>query len=248
MAVESTYLLIIACSQRKRSDPGLLPAIDRYNGPQFQVLRKFLREYPAKAQLLDTYILSAKFGLVAANHLIGDYDLRMTLKQSRELHSQVLPKLKDILHNNHYDELFLNLGHTYLQALIGYEQIVPNSTKVFISQGSQGRRQAELQSWLGQNCIKSPENKPVVTLNDRVYLRGIEIKLTREQVFQLARQSLNEGNGNIAAYHSSYVLVDGQRVAPKWLVSQLTGLPVGAFHTGDAKRVLQQLGVEVRRV
>ena len=39
-------VLIIACSQRKRPDAGLLPALDRYDGPAFQVLRRFLRECP----------------------------------------------------------------------------------------------------------------------------------------------------------------------------------------------------------
>jgi hypothetical protein len=43
-----------------------------------------------------------------------------------------------------------------------------------------------------------------------------------------------------------YVAVGGQRVGPKWLVSQVTGLPVSAFHTDEARRVLQQLGVEVQ--
>src|SRR5262245_4306372 len=41
---EFTYLLIMACSQRKRSEPNLLPAIERYDGVHFRVLRKAQRE------------------------------------------------------------------------------------------------------------------------------------------------------------------------------------------------------------
>jgi hypothetical protein len=47
---------------------------------------------------------------------------------------------------------------------------------------------------------------------------------------------------------TAYVVVDEQQVAPKWLVSQLFGLPVNAFATDEARRVLAHLGIEVRRL
>jgi|SRR5215210_261396 len=37
-------MLILACSQRKRLDKKLLPAVERYDGAAFRVLRRFLRE------------------------------------------------------------------------------------------------------------------------------------------------------------------------------------------------------------
>ena len=40
-------LLILSCSQRKRPDRVLLPALERYDGPVFRMLRKFLRSCPA---------------------------------------------------------------------------------------------------------------------------------------------------------------------------------------------------------
>jgi hypothetical protein len=40
-------MLILACSRRKRPDEGLLPAIERYDGPAFRMVRRFLREMPA---------------------------------------------------------------------------------------------------------------------------------------------------------------------------------------------------------
>ena len=39
-----TYLLIVTCSQRKRSDPELLPALERYDGIFFRIIRKARRE------------------------------------------------------------------------------------------------------------------------------------------------------------------------------------------------------------
>ena len=39
MTVSGRLLLIMSCSQRKRPDLGLLPAIERYDGGHFRVLR-----------------------------------------------------------------------------------------------------------------------------------------------------------------------------------------------------------------
>lgn len=51
-------LLILSCSRRKRSDRGLLPALERYDGPTYRVMNKFLRVNPSGTQSLDVYILS----------------------------------------------------------------------------------------------------------------------------------------------------------------------------------------------
>jgi hypothetical protein len=51
----SRQLLVLSCSQRKLPNPEPLPALERYDGPAFRVLRKFLRESPSKAQILDIF-------------------------------------------------------------------------------------------------------------------------------------------------------------------------------------------------
>ncbi len=60
-------LLILSCSQRKSESLERLPAIERYNGPLFFVLRRFIRECPGQARHLDVYILSAAYGLIPWN-------------------------------------------------------------------------------------------------------------------------------------------------------------------------------------
>lgn len=248
METESRYLLIMACSQRKRPAPSLLPAIERYDGPTFQVLRKFLLERPSEAQWIDTFILSAKFGLIPANHPIPNYDCRMSQQRAQELQAKVVHNFGKILQATSYNELFINLGQNYWQALAGYERLMPPYTRVIIAQGSQGGRQAALRRWLYNNSVGQPPGHRVITPQGKARIRGIEIRLTPEEVLDIARQALTEGYGNPTDYQSAYVMVDGQRVASKWLVSRLTGLPVGSFHTGDARRVLERLGIEVRRV
>ena len=70
-------LLIIACSQRKRSELNLLPAIGRYDGVYFRLLRKARREgyWPEN---LDMLILSSKYGLIDLSTPIAYYEQRMT--------------------------------------------------------------------------------------------------------------------------------------------------------------------------
>jgi hypothetical protein len=65
---------------------------------------------------------------------------------------------------------------------------------------------------------------------------------------EIARQAIVDNPQNATNYQSWYIQIDDQRVAPKWLVSQLTGLPVSDFVTTDARRLLAQLGFEVKRV
>ncbi|NJN94197.1 MAG: hypothetical protein HC875_08940 [Anaerolineales bacterium] len=248
MTPEPKRLLILTCSQRKRPDPGLLPAIERYDGPQFGVLRKFLLEEPVKAQLLDTFILSANFGLISANQPISNYDYKMSPQRAQALQPKVTSALEQILQANPYSDLFISLGQSYWQALVGYERLVAGETQVTLAQGSQGGRQAALRRWL-YNGLDVQHNAPsLVTQPGKARIRGKEITLTPEQVLDVARQALAEGCGDSTGYQSAYVLVEGQRVAPKWLVSQLTGLSVSSFHTGDARRVLKQLGIEVYSV
>lgn len=117
-------LLILSCSSRKCSAPDSLRALERYDGPAYRVLNKFLRAHPSEAQSLDVYILSAEFGLIPASKPIPNYDRRMTPQQVNELQQPTLSKLKQILHSKQYKELFISLGKDYLRVLNGYESLI----------------------------------------------------------------------------------------------------------------------------
>lgn len=244
----SRHLLVIACSQRKFSDPGLLPAISRYDGPSFRVLRRFLNQKPSDSPEISIYVLSAKFGLIHNEYLIPCYDQRMTKTRSVELRPRVIAELENIFDAGAYEELFICVGRDYLQALDGYSAIIPTGLSVRTSTGGLGKKLAELHNWLYGKLPDLSHSLPVTARQGKARFKGIDVVLTPAQVLDVARQAMVEGKGNPASYQSWYVLVDGQQVAPKWLVSQLFGLPVSAFVTEDARRVLAQLGIEVRRV
>lgn len=239
-------LLIVSCSQRKRPDPGLLPAIDRYDGPTFRVLRRYLKEQPS-AQL-DIFILSAKFGLIPANQLIPNYDQRMTLLRAQELHPDVIAKLRCILSSKSYQELYICMGQNYLRILVGYKTLISSELSIKVSAGSLGIKLAELHFWLYGKSSSKRSNMQVTTSKGRACIRGIEVVMTPTEVLDIARRALVEGYGEPTNYQSWYILVDGERVAPKWLVSRLTGLPVSTFQSREARNVLQHLGIGVYRV
>ena len=241
---ESPYLIIIACSRRKLFDTNLLPAIERYDGPTFRLLRRFLREKPSAA--LDIYILSAKFGLIPSDYPIPNYDEKMTRDRSSQLQPEVIAKLKNILNAKPYQQLCICLGRDYFLALDKYDMLIKSGLMVRVATGSLGKKLSSLHDWL---YGKTPELSPSwqAAGSGKASLKGIEVVLTPAQVLDVARQALAEGKGKPGCYQAWYVLVGDRRVSPKWLVSLLTGLPVSDFHSIAARRMLQQLGVEIYR-
>jgi hypothetical protein len=243
MSSQPRRLLIMSCSQRKRPDDGLLPAIKRYDGPPFRVLRRFLKGQPT--ELLDVHILSAKFGLVAADQPIPNYDQRMTPARAKELNPEVITRLRYLLNSQPYQSVCFCMGQDYLRALDGYDTLISSKTTVKIATGSSGRKLSELHGWLyGEKLIKlatSPRN----ISKGKAYLKGVELVMTATEILDVARNALTEEQKGQNVYYSWYVSVDGKKVAPKWLVSRLTGLPLKSFTTSDARRVLEALGIEV---
>jgi hypothetical protein len=146
MAPENQYLLIIACSQRKRADKGLLPAIDRYDGGNYRVLRKVKRE-GLWSDSIDVLVLSAKYGLIDASTVIDNYEQRMDRSRAVELKEQVTQTLENYSSRKAYSEVYLELGKDYHLAVDRMQDIFPVS-KLLFSQGRIGERLRNLRCWL----------------------------------------------------------------------------------------------------
>lgn len=140
-------LLILSCSQRKRVSEDLLPALKRYDGPLFFVLRRFLRECSGEAKELDVYILSAAYGLISEDSLIALYDQKMNLSRAIELHPQVKTTFSGILQNN-YASICFALGKSYLKVFEGLQDLIPASTESIVIHGPIGKKQTQLKRWL----------------------------------------------------------------------------------------------------
>lgn len=136
------------------------------------------------------------------------------------------------------------MGKDYLRGLDGYKSLTSTNLNVTVSQGSIGCKLAELRNWLHKDVLVPSDNNIKVVKQDRAVLRGIEIALTPEQITERVNVALAKKR-NIPKYQMWYVQVGDKRIPLKWVVNQLTGLPVSTFHTSEARRVMQQLGIEV---
>ena len=140
-------LLVLSCSQRKRPSLKLLPAIERYNGPLFQVLHRFLRESPRQARGLDVYILSAAYGLIPGDFPTPFYDRKMNSARAVELQPQVTALFSNLLQDS-YSSILIVLGKTYLKALGNPQELVPTYKGSDVAYGPIGKKQAQLKKWL----------------------------------------------------------------------------------------------------
>jgi hypothetical protein len=225
--------LILGCSETKIKTPAKLMALHRYDGPTFRVLRRFLADVWSTSARpdLEIFVLSAEFGLIKGEHLIPVYDRRMTPRRAEELRPAVLNTFKHQIASQNYTELFLSMGKTYLLALTGYEDLLLPTTRVIVSRSSSGQKLTELRAWLrGEEKTPAqlalPLNGPSTTrgvsfrVRGPVRIQGVELNFTPAEVYQLAREALAANKGTPDNYKQWYVLIDGHKVAPKWLVSQ----------------------------
>ncbi len=237
-------LLLIGCSRRKRETPGLLPAIERYDGPVFRLLRRFQRRQPHGPRVL---ILSAAFGLIPAEQPIPWYDARMTRARATALQPEVAGALRARIGDSPPEEVVVCMGRTYRAALPD-DATLPPRLPVREARGTVGAQLATLHDWLYGYAPPTPACQPAKNGDRGIRLRGIEIAQSADEALHIARDALAAGHGEPDAWQAWYVAVDERRVAPKWLVSQLTDLPVSAFSTDEARRVLAHLGIAVWRV
>jgi hypothetical protein len=133
-------LLILGCSATKRTDAALIPAIDRYDGPLYRVLRGWMRETPDHEERLLVMILSAEYGFIRATDAIPNYDRRMTLERAAELQ----PVTGRVRWPGPYTSVYISLGATYRLALP-----TPLPWPAQFAQGGIGTRLAGLKAWLG---------------------------------------------------------------------------------------------------
>ena len=136
-------LLILSCSQTKRNCKGMLPALDRYDGPPYRVLRKFLRAYQWPSNV-SIGVLSARHGLFGILKEIENYDMRMDQVTARAKASECSSTLKKWASD--HDTIHLSLGKSYLPALQPALDTVENKIKMF--QGQIGMKLHQIRTFL----------------------------------------------------------------------------------------------------
>lgn len=226
----------------------VLPAIQRYDGVLFRVLRKWQAE--SAAADVDVAIISGYYGLIGAETPVDHYDSRLTTDRARLLRGTISMSLREQVRRQPYLSAFLGLGQLY-QSTIEPDVFADVGVPIAAVRGSIGAQAAQLRDWLRQpndaTCPSHSEvpRQPLVQASGSVRICGVELRLTSESVLALAREALSNDPAGSANYASWYVDVDDVRVAPKWLVRILSKLPVSAYSTTQARRALEQLGIPV---
>ncbi|MGH9907003.1 MAG: DUF6884 domain-containing protein [Pyrinomonadaceae bacterium] len=141
-------LLLVACSRRKRRTRKLLPAIERYDGGAYRVIRKAQREGSIRRKV-DIKIISAKFGLIDGMTAIPFYEQRMTKRRARDLKPRIQRALRMWMSLKNYSEVYVDLGHDYVVAIEGWT-VHPGIT-LLAGSGRIGERLRDLKRWLANS-------------------------------------------------------------------------------------------------
>lgn len=241
MVTISPSLVILGCSRRKKQTSRPIPAIARYDGPLFQVLRKHIRE--RREVPPATYILSGRFGLISAEFPTPRYNHRLTQTGLSVLRESVDSQVKEVVDMVQPESVFVSVGSQYWPLL--EEPILReiSSDRLNIASGSIGGRASQLAHWLRS---RNSENKelPVPPRGGQSTLLGITVRLTSLEILHKAHEAALADPEGAMRFETWCVEIGKERIAPKWLVSKLFDLPVSHFRTADARRVLHELGVE----
>jgi hypothetical protein len=125
-----------------------VPATERYDGPAFRVLNRYLRTEPSS--LPAVYVLSAEFGLIPGGQCIPWYDRRMTPERAAELRPAVATVIRALLDPSRpepFDQALVCMGNDYLAALPLHE-VMGSRPGITVARGRPGTKLAILKSWL----------------------------------------------------------------------------------------------------
>jgi hypothetical protein len=152
-------LIILGCSQLKKDTTGSLPAIDRYDGPAYKVLRSYLRTH-TWPESLSVAILSAEHGLMGGFAGIEDYNNRMTLQTAIEKAPQCNSTLMEW--SKSHRKVSFSLGKDYLKVVEQSIGILKHQNRAVVFDGGIGVKLGKIKNFLYE-LDTSPRRLPYIT-------------------------------------------------------------------------------------
>lgn len=142
-------LMLISCSSRKSSEAGVIPALERYQGTTYKVIKKAKREgyWPEHTHL---FIISAKYGLISEHYPIEFYDLKMTKDLAVARCAEISRALDKLINENMYSKIFVNMGETYMRSIQSSAELIRarQDGTVQEASGGIGDRLKQTKDWL----------------------------------------------------------------------------------------------------
>ena len=141
--VAGGHLLILGCSYKKIENFSQAPALEVYDGPNYRVLRKFLRENGWPPGLVIK-IISAEYGIIDATTLIKPYDERLNKETAEEMRPKVMQELKEV---GLPTSVFINLGKDYRPAISCITTLF-GPDRIIDPKGRIGKKLQVMKKWL----------------------------------------------------------------------------------------------------
>lgn len=148
--------IIVAASQRRKKEPkDPIPAIDRFSGVYFRVLKKYLRN--GKLSNTDILIVSQNFGILRSQDKVPyrkptgkiDFDEKCVEKAKKAN----LKTLGQIFKEKNYTEIYVNLGKEFSKLIEGFETLT--SAEVIHASGpGLGPKAKHMKSWIIEQTRK----------------------------------------------------------------------------------------------
>jgi hypothetical protein len=144
-------LLLISCSATKREGGLTLPAIERYDGPQYKVLRKALAEGIEPPCIR---ILSAAYGLIPPDYDLPVYDAKFTPKSADVMASNLWVRADLVVQLAQAESVFVMMGGLYLTVLNRWAP-ARRTVPWILATGAPGQRLHMLSQWLRNPAQKA---------------------------------------------------------------------------------------------
>lgn len=143
-------LIIVTTSYRVSDEKSPIPAIERYDGVYFRLLKKYKRE--GKLRNIDILILSERDGLIWTSKRVPYYKprgiigaLSLDEKSIEILRKENVERLEKI--TKRYTEAYVNVGRQYMKLLEGIENL--SFPKITYSKGNGlGAKAAHMKNWI----------------------------------------------------------------------------------------------------
>ena len=145
-------LLILGPSYRRKTDPQPLPAIERYDGVYYRIVRKYMDKIRKKE--IDVIIITEDLEIVDYKTPLPYkpprgktwHNFALSKREIEEKMHHVKEKIEEIIRSKRYEEVFIVLNKNYLNLL---PDISPYVRSIIISSGGFGSKAKELKSWIG---------------------------------------------------------------------------------------------------
>jgi cytoplasmic iron level regulating protein YaaA (DUF328/UPF0246 family) len=139
-------LVIVSASQRRVLDPNPIPAIERFDGVYFRILRKYLRE--GKMKDVSILVVSDRYGILEANDLVPFHPASDKTKEvTQDMWASNLAKLKETFKKTSYSEIYVVCGQKFQAFIKGFEDFTNVPVTYCYGRGL-GPKARSLKDWI----------------------------------------------------------------------------------------------------